>query len=843
MAVFEMRPGARIALPERSYSLPPLYLHSPEPLHAVSSSSSLPPVVMEPSPPRLFPWIHLPHQIRQRILSYAVLPDGPGTPLIIGKLDHGTHLRNVAVPIFLALGSWLAYVDAVPILYHEVHVNLSIHRRSSMVFLTSPVSPRPRGVVVKLRMYIDIKKSLHLFDSGFTIAQSKGKLIKMNVPTALRCMKVHGQLSKVEFLIDSLAATAEMEQRIPENYLPMAEIQLGSRGSLPVSGDCMASSSTGVRSDGKQAETVIAPAFLACRAWQSGILPLLEDGTFRQGASLGLVFGRQFSHQERIDGDDHEDSILRIDAASLMRYWLGGTIVELLDGTGQSSSWIDPFTLSPRHVEGLDGSNINMASESRSHENVAVNSIEGENDMTPSPIKILESSLEPALTDDEDGEEESQSLLEPQSLLVDAQMEHRASHDDREASPSYDTPSEDGSASDEGEMRIFHRSFGVGSMAVENRTSVSPSHSRSSTNSALVTTITCGGIDPPTSNLEPEGRGMTSRRSMSLGDDLDANSVVGYLTDASSGPGPDDAESPETPPRQVTTPPERSSPKEINDYASPMIQSSPLNDSDCSPTGGAKRIEEAKQTGDMSEASRQLLSETLDASFRDANEITLSHRKTTQASLAQEATRDLLKGLSVLDIAESEDVVEHRATTSSRLGREIDSDTAARLAAASAIVASRAARREAKKAAKKEKKKRKREAKLRAEVDGVHADTANAVSQAPEQAVLKTKSEGLTPQPNCPVPNVNSEDGQGTYRCYAFTKSQSKRAKAATPPATPNNHLSKKRKGPPPQGEASASPQRSKRSRRRARELKEKQLGLLKKLEAAAWDREQTLTE
>ncbi|KAJ0117347.1 hypothetical protein J7T55_003761 [Diaporthe amygdali] len=710
-----------------------------------------------------------------------------------------------------------------------------------MVFLTSPVSPRPRGMVVKLRMYIDIKKSLHLFDSGFTIAQSKGKLIKMNVPTALRCMKVHGQLSKVEFLIDSLAATAEMEQCIPENYLPMAEIQLGSRGSIPISDDCMVSSSAGVRSDVKQAETVIAPAFLACRAWQSGILPLLEDGTFQQSASLGLVLNRQFSHQERIDGDDNEHSILRIDAASLMRYWLGGTIVELLDGIGQSSSWVDPFTLCPRHVEALDGSNINMASEFLSHENVAVDSIEGENDMSPSPIKILESSLEPALTDDEDGGEESQSLLNPQNLLVDARMEHSASHDDQEAPKRYDTPSEDGNASDEGEMRIFHQSFGVGSMAIENRTSISLSYSRSSTTSALVTT-TCGSINPPTSNLEPEGRATTSQRSMSLGEDLDVNSVVGYLTDASSGPGPDDAESPETPPRQVTAPPERSSPEKINGHASPMIQSSPLNDTDCSPTGGAKRIKEAKQTGDMSETSCQLLSETLDASFRDANEITLSHQKTTQASLAQEATRDLLKGLSVLDIAESENAVEHRDTTSPRLGREIDSDTAARLATAATIAASRAARREAKKAAKKEKKRRKREAKLRAEVDGVHADTANAVSQAPEQTVLRTESEGLPPQPTLSVPNVNSEDGQGTYRCYALTKSQSKRAKAATPPATPNKHSSKKRKGPPPQGDASASPRHSKRSRRRARELKEKQLGLLKNLEAAAWDREQTLT-
>lgn len=455
---------------------------------------------MDPSAPKGFPWIHLPSHIQQRILSCAILPDGPDTALIVGDSDHSTHLQKVAVPILLALGSWTGYCNAVCILYRVVQVDLCIHRRSSVTFLTSAHALRPRSMVVELRMILDIKKSLPLFDTGHTIRQSKGKLIKINVPTALRCMKVHGRLSKVEFLIDSLAGMAGREQHVPEDYLPMAEIHLVNRGVLQMWDDCLASSSFGKRPSTRQAETVIAPAFLACRAWQSGFLPLFEDGTFQNGATLALLPNRNQHDQNRNAGEGFGNTISRVDGANLMRFWLGGTIVELLDETVHPASWIDPFTLSKRRADDLDGigrSVQNRHTDSWPREDAVGDSSENENEIPPSLAKAPDSSSEFASMIGDTGYEDRHGAMNLQKRLYGTRLGYSASHDAPGPSKGYNTPSDDGSLSDEVEMRSLHRRYGVGSRVRENTSSVSPSSSESPTHSALI-----GGTASPSSDSE-----------------------------------------------------------------------------------------------------------------------------------------------------------------------------------------------------------------------------------------------------------------------------------------------------------------------------------------------------
>lgn len=535
-----MQPGARVALPERGSSLPPLHVHASEPLHDVSPPSRLPDVVMEPRTSRAFPWTRLPQHIQLRILSHIILPDGPGTPLIIGDPDHSTHLRKIAVPVLLALGSWSGYYNGVRVLYCAVHMDICSHRRSSMNFLTSHRTVGPRSMVAKLRIIIDIKKSLPLFDTGYTIRQSKGKLIKMNVPTALRCMKVHGRLSEVELLIDSLAATAEPKHEVPESYLPMAEIQLANRSVFQKWDNYVASSSLETHSEIKQADIVVAPAFLACRAWQSGLLPLFEDGTFRKGASLGLVLNEYRSDQKRTAGQHAEAKISPIDGSSLMRYWIGGTIVELLDETLQLSSWTDPFTLSQRayDLDGTASSGTNHLSEPLLPENLVADSIEDESDMTVSPANASDTLFRSAWKEREAKYEGPHCVMNLQKRREDARLGYRASHDSPGPSKGYNVHSDDESLSEDVEMRTLHQRFGVGSRVCESMSSVSPSSSESPPSSEMI-----GGIASPSSNPDVEARWMISR-SGSLGDDHQADSSVACLPKDSSGSGQRGQEAP-----------------------------------------------------------------------------------------------------------------------------------------------------------------------------------------------------------------------------------------------------------------------------------------------------------
>lgn len=457
---------------------------------------------MDPAAPKAFPWTRLPNIIQLRILSFAILPEGPDTALIVGDPNHSRHLQKVAVPVFLGLCSWSGYCNAMRILYRNVHLDLCIHRRSSVIFLTSVHALRPRNMVVKLRMALDIKKSLPLFDTGHTIRQSKGKLIKVNVPTALRCMKVHGRLSEVEFLIDSMVATAEQKQRVPEDYLPMAEIQLVNRNVLKMLDDHAASSSVGSGPVTRQAQTVIAPAFLACRAWQSGFLPLFGDGTFHKGTTLAVMSKRNQSDQDQTAGEGVEVAISRVDGASLMRFWLGGTIVELLDETVHPSSWIDPFTLSTRPSDDLDatGSNVeNFQCDHSTKDGAVSDSVEDNNGIPPSLAKAADSSSESTPTSSENGYQKQQTAVNLQKRPYDTRPVYNSSHDVPGASKGYDTSSDEGSLSDENEMRNLHQRYGVGSKARETTFSASPSSSESPTHSMLV-----GGTASPSSDSDLE---------------------------------------------------------------------------------------------------------------------------------------------------------------------------------------------------------------------------------------------------------------------------------------------------------------------------------------------------
>ena len=714
MLSFKMQPGARIAIPERGSSLPPLHFHSTGPRHDVSFPSCVSAVVMEPRTARVFPWTRLPLHIQQRILSYAVLPGGPGTPLIVGDSDHSAHLRNVAVPILVALGSWSAYFNGARELYRDVLVDLGVHRRSSMNFLTSSRALRPRGMVVRLRMIVDIKKSLPLFDTGHTIRQSKGKLIKMNIPTALRCMKLHGRLSEVEFLVDGLGDTAEVEQGVPENYLPLAEIQLVGRSVLQVRDGQVASLSPGIRLDIKQGETVIAPAFLACRAWQSGFLPLFEDGTFQKGVSLGLILNSHQSDQRRSTGEDNGDSISRVDGASLMRYWLGGTIMELLDVTVQPSSWIDPFTLSTQRAETFDGpasSVTSHQSEPLPRESAVVDSIENENDISASPAKATDSSLQSVWKSGVADSEEPLSFLNQQRRPDDAHMGCSISHDSPGPSKGCNTPSEGGSLSDEVEMHTLHQRFGVGSKARENMSSPSRSRSSSSVRSVLIATVS-SGMASPTSSSELEACWTNSQRSMSLGEYHHINLIAAFLTENSSESDQREEKAHEPSVLDVRTPREELSPgKQKHDaYTNIVIQDVPVGDNGCSSTSAANTAMQADREYDPTESSRQSFREPADATLQKVDETAPhTHRDATRLSISLETVGDQLGDQL------SRPFVLHGAEPAVDAGKCATFTSVEEHAELSA-----SSKKAAKKTRKTESKRRKRQAKLRAQGDSVN---------------------------------------------------------------------------------------------------------------------------
>lgn len=345
MPVFKVRPE-QPDLPWRSSSVPPMHLHSPQASHVRSPATHLPHTGEQctPTKPRKLktfaPWSRLPQHIRRRILAHTLVPDGPGTPITIGLPEHHAHLNTTAVPIFLALGSWGAYLDAASIFYQRVHLNLSLFPDSAMAFLTSPATLRPRCLVAMVELRFTIEDHLLLFDTGYTVARSRGKLVKMNIPTVLRSMKTHGRLGEVRLLLprmlpeDSGSGTKSV---VPEYYFPMAYIRLAGwvSGSGSGSDDTPESSKTSVLSrHARPAGLVVAPVFLVCRAFQSGLLPLLENGAFGK-TKLGVI--QEYSNST---------APVYIDGSTVLQSWLGATLVDILDSSPTDpQTWADPFPL------------------------------------------------------------------------------------------------------------------------------------------------------------------------------------------------------------------------------------------------------------------------------------------------------------------------------------------------------------------------------------------------------------------------------------------------------------------------------------------------------------------
>ncbi|ROV90817.1 hypothetical protein VPNG_09845 [Cytospora leucostoma] len=462
MPIFKVRQD-QPALPARSSSVPPMHLHSPVVDHTRSPGARLE-SVKEPATPTKaskfspFAWSRLSQHLQQRVLSYALLPYGLDTPITIGMSEHRTHLNDTAVPIFLALGSWEAYNNAASIFYQRIHINLTLCPTSSMTFLTSPTTVRLRSLVVKIQLRFTIKEHMLLFDTGYTVSESRGKLIQMNIPTALRSMKTHGRLDEVELLIPTgfpAGPRNGLGAAIPGFYSPMARMQLASWASAARSDECLKS-----QEHYMPAEVVVAPAFLACRAFQSGLLPLLMDGVFDEKTKLGLLF------EDDAEGDlavnDNSIATIPMDVDALLQYWLGATVIQLFDVSHVESDWVDPFSLAVQFGEGTDELDLaeNQALPAGGETN---QSREAAYNLVSSPVKYTSSDQD---SDDDTFSEDSSSseaTVQPSHKTPDALRgrSHPELADQGQPELSDDDASSELRNADQGTLRALHKEFGV----------------------------------------------------------------------------------------------------------------------------------------------------------------------------------------------------------------------------------------------------------------------------------------------------------------------------------------------------------------------------------------------
>lgn len=291
-----------------------------------------------------FPWVRLPKEIQHDILRNALLPSELGsTALVIGKPSHRAHMHSVAIPILLGLSNWEAYTDAAQILYAQVDLVLLQTPDAAMYFLTSPTTLHPRRLVARLQIRMDIEHDLCMFDEGWRSTASAPEA-RVNIPTALHSMRIHGRLREVHFLLSvpeiiyhrDPDPTTGKERTMSTYYLPMARLQLAhwEAAVWDSPGACSAPASTPGRE-------VIAPAFLAGRAFQYGFIPLFEAGVMEKSTLRLEVVSR--TAKSRVEGTDAE---------RLFKYWLGATIVEVLGELKAikiaRGKWIDPFAIARR---------------------------------------------------------------------------------------------------------------------------------------------------------------------------------------------------------------------------------------------------------------------------------------------------------------------------------------------------------------------------------------------------------------------------------------------------------------------------------------------------------------
>lgn len=336
---------ARPCLPARSASLPPIHLSSHQDDPAKDNQAGLASKANEHR--GAFLWMCLPEKIQHDILYHAFFPPDLGaTALLMGNPSHEAHLKATAIPILLGLGNWQDYNDAARILYSQVHLVLFRYPDAAMHFLTSPTTLRLRNLVCKLQMRMDIEDDLHLFDEGWRSTTSIPEA-RVNVPTALHSMHIHGRLCEVHFLLNVPEIIYQPESEfdseimskcaVPNYYLPMARLQLAHQDihfeQPPITNATLAA---------QPGREVIAPAFLAGRAFQYGFLPLLREGAmWRSDLSLEAVL------------EDDESQVEDMNAAGMFRCWLGATIVEVLGNRtargNARNDWVNPFVIR-RHV-------------------------------------------------------------------------------------------------------------------------------------------------------------------------------------------------------------------------------------------------------------------------------------------------------------------------------------------------------------------------------------------------------------------------------------------------------------------------------------------------------------
>ncbi|KAJ4413377.1 hypothetical protein N0V82_008593 [Gnomoniopsis sp. IMI 355080] len=218
-----------------------------------------------------------------------------------------------------------------------------------MHFLTSPTTLRLRSLVGKLQVRMDIEHDLCLFDEGWRSTTSVPEA-RVNVPTALHSMHIHGRLREVHFLLNVHEIIYERDQdsatttgrSMSAFYLPMARLQLAD-WEVQV-GDGPEFSSGPACRPGRE---VIAPTFLASRAFQYGFLLLLREGVVGK-PSLGLevIMRNGLSRIEEVD------------TGRIFKCWLGATISEVLSAARQSNviwdKWTDPFPIKGRWNNGTE---------------------------------------------------------------------------------------------------------------------------------------------------------------------------------------------------------------------------------------------------------------------------------------------------------------------------------------------------------------------------------------------------------------------------------------------------------------------------------------------------------
>lgn len=837
-----------------------MHLHSPNTAHTLPPAARLPSLAEQctpkkPSEPNVFAWVRLPQHIQQGILVHALLPDGPDTPIVIGLPRHRAHLKTTAVPIFLALGSWEAYANAASAFYEHIQLDLSLFPAPAMTFLTSPATLRPRSLVAGVQLHFTIKEHLPLFDTGYTVSQSMGKLIKMNIPTALRGMKTHGRLSELELLIlggSQVDLKRGVGSAAPAYYLPMARLQLA--GWTPAA---------------EPAEVVIAPAFLACRAFQSGLLPLLEDGVFEKTRlALQCVCGA--ADADMVD-DENSTAAHQVERHAFVQQWLGATVLDLLDNSLPDQTWADPFPFIEKC--GRDDDELMVDLTWPSGPETVVQSPEIRHELVSSPIKY------PTSSSSSDTDSSCDEVLINLGALRDGSLqgENPELDDDDDKSSEDDTSSEDSSPSEEA-VRELHKSFGV--TRLEHRPT-----DRSGQANGLASSKEGGGPPPPPSSSSDDSDDSDGSGVSDASDESSPSPAAMHLeiarteliTNLTSALGSDDtleAIARATADRQLTsyvttegpckhghnTVPgcpscvaisedsSESSTSDDEDIPRTPVRRVPPADSNASLTDLGKATsgplhgdDEADSDTDTDTESSSSSGDPVDDNANEVSPADLSHIEEVFGALAKDdpildvcggsmPTNCILTGIaSASERVQGQADKSKRAVTVEPVGLDLDNNNETRPwrgGQSSKSVAIDAT-----------------------DKTETQAGTKSGKTSSPQTTTIPTtpahhvsNSEPLTPvsaRSKGPVKSKGTQTKGLPNMPARISHPQAERARAAV--AANNNRVSRKRKAPPAVATDEAARSSKANRRKRARAFKEKQVRLARRFEAEAAEREKAL--